>query len=280
MSDPRMSDVTGLLGSAAQYAADRGRSNGSAIVRCVYTVLLRAIMTHIPPLSPSPWPQFSSSPSNNYSHSDKACMALAASSPQWAETVPLAAIQSMLATMQQQISQLSELVQADRANQASLNARIDMLQNMVAAAALPVAPKYIWKCPVCCTVLAHMRSFKGHVKRFYEIYHPVLDQSSGLCRDDHVVHHRCQLLQTSQRHLNLVSRSGPPGALFSARSSAFAYNLWHWVRSFVLCIGVSNACVSQVQCLTSSDDENGYTIDEALVARGYSDDTGAGDAPG
>ena len=190
-------------------------------------------MAYIPPFSPSPWPPFSSSPSNIYSHSDK----LTASSPQWAETAPLDALHIMV-SMQQQIAQLTELVKADRVITATLGARIDAL---VAAAALPVAPqieKHIWKCPVCCTVLCNMRSFKGHVKRLYEIYHPVRPghQNGGpLCHDDvpHV-HHRCQLLHTSQRHQNLVSRSGDPGALFPARSSAFAYTLWQWVRSFFI----------------------------------------------
>jgi hypothetical protein len=206
-------------------------------------------MAFIPGLSPSPFPQFSPSPSQ--------CLFSLASSPSWVEqkkllenmqqqNVPAALIEAMLASMQQQVMQLTELVRADRVNQAALGARIDLL---VAAAAQPAEPpKTVWKCPVCCVVLSHMRSFKGHVKRLYEFYH---EQPRG--RGAVVPHaqHRCQLLVTSKRHLNLVSLSGPAGSLFPARSQAFANVLWQWAQS-----------------LTSSDEDVGYIVNDDIEGGG------------
>jgi hypothetical protein len=125
--------------------------------------------------------------------------------------------------MQLQYSQLAELVKADHIQIAALCARFDSLAAAVQSAE---PPKTAWKCPVCCHVLSHMRSFKAQVKRLYEFYHP--DPNTAGVAGVAVPHaqHRCQLISTTRRHTNLVSLFGPPGSHFPARTKAFAYVLW------------------------------------------------------
>lgn len=173
---------------------------------------------------------------------------------------------ALVMNLQLQVSQLTALVMGDRDKQAELCARIDLL--VAAAAQSADLPKTVWKCPVCCAEMCHMRSFKGHVKRLYEFYH------NQLRRPGDVPHaqHRCQLLVGSKRHVNLVSLSGPPGSEFPERSKAFAFVLWQYVQN-----------------LTSSEEDVGFLCNDNVVGGGaffagggaaFADDDVMGHAPG
>jgi hypothetical protein len=177
-----------------------------------------------------------------------------------------AAFEALIMNLQQQVSQLTALVMADRDKQAELCARIDLL--VAAAAQSADLQKTVWKCPVCCIELSHMRSFKGHVKRLYEFYH---NQHRAPGDVPHA-QHRCQLLSASKRHVNLVSLSGPPGSQFPERSKAFAFVLWQYV-----------------QALTSSEEDLGFFVDDSIMGGGAfyagggvapADDDLMGHAPG
>lgn len=140
-----------------------------------------------------------------------------------------------------QMSALHAIVMADRAFKEEISQRIDTLIQLQAQAAA-VQPKVVWDCPVCGESLTHLRSFKGHIKRLWEVYcfHGVLGDTSGAGGSHHPPSEkkRCVLRANSSKHVNLVSRSGPPGSDFKSRSTAFATALWQYVSG-----------------LTSSDDD-------------------------
>ena len=127
-----------------------------------------------------------------------------------------------------QVAALTALVMADRAFKLEITERIDALVRLQAQP----APKIFWDCPVCGEPMSHMRSYKGHIKRLYDAYH---SHSAAHSTD----RKRCLLRENSPSHVNLVSRSGPPGSIFAVRSKAFAHALWQYVQQ-----------------LTSSDDNH------------------------
>ena len=162
--------------------------------------------------------------------------------------IPMAAFDQMIGLMQQQYLQLAELVKADHVRIAELCNRVDSLAAVMQSSD-PL--KTIWKCPVCCQDLCSMRSFKAHCKRLYEFYHPSHAKTTRAAVPVPHAQHRCQLLSTSRRHANLVALSGPAGSLFPARSKAFAFHLWQ-----------------HVQCLTSSDEEVGFIVNDSIAGGG------------
>jgi hypothetical protein len=127
-----------------------------------------------------------------------------------------------------QVAALTALVMADRAFKLEITERIDALVRLQAQP----PPKIFWDCPVCGEPMSHMRSYKGHIKRLYDAYH---SHSAAHSTD----RKRCLLRENSPSHVNLVSRSGPPGSIFAVRSKAFAQALWLYVQN-----------------LTSSDDNH------------------------
>lgn len=138
--------------------------------------------------------------------------------------------QSFCDDVMSQLSSLTAIVMADREFQVQLSLRLDALislqQRNPVADAQPV--KVVWDCPVCREPMSHLRSFKGHIKRLYEVYFSsgVLDNGGAYAPQGK----RCLLRSGKLSHVNLVSRSGPPGSNFAERSKAFAAALWLYVQ--------------------------------------------------
>ena len=134
-----------------------------------------------------------------------------------------------------QVDSLGALIANDRLArdqcQSDMKAQMDSMMAMLRASSnCANGPKLsMWICPVCEAPQAHMRSFKGHIKRLVD--------STITEADAEAPKHRCVLTETSWRHRNLVSRSGSARDNFRVKSIDFANALW-----------------KQVNALTSSDE--------------------------
>ena len=134
-----------------------------------------------------------------------------------------------------QVDSLGALIANDRLArdqcQSEMKAQLDSMVVMLRASSnCATGPKVsMWICPVREVSQAHMRSFKGHIKRLVD--------STNAEADEDAPKHRCVLSEASLRHRNLVSRSGSARDNFRVKSIDFANALW-----------------KQVNALTSSDE--------------------------
>jgi hypothetical protein len=109
--------------------------------------------------------------------------------------------------------------------QSQMKAQLDSVVAMLQASSnVADSPKKsVWICPVCQVAQAHMRSFKGHIKRLVD--------STLAEPDEDAPKHRCVLSEASVRHKNLVSRSGSARDNFRVKSMDFANALWQIVNA-------------------------------------------------
>jgi hypothetical protein len=97
--------------------------------------------------------------------------------------------------------------------------RLTVIEAARNVAEMPVSK--VWICPVCLEPMAHMRSFKGHIRRLFLFQ--CEEESSHVGKRNPA----CCMMSTSKRHINLAGRQN--GATPYIRSRQFATQLWEHV---------------------------------------------------
>jgi hypothetical protein len=160
-------------------------------------------------------------------------------------------LRTMCQNLHHQVAALLAMIESDRIcrdrEQQAVHLRLDdvvlLLNRFKPPEAVP--KEHVWVCPVCLEPSAHMRSFKGHIKRLYD-----WESRNRELDGDPRPKHRCMLTDTTQRHRNLVARSGQHGDPFSLRSKAFATYLWNHVQNLTS----SDDCPGNLAALTAMSD--------------------------
>jgi len=116
------------------------------------------------------------------------------------------------------------LLQAIQTELAVVKQRLTVIEAARNVAEMPVSK--VWICPVCLEPMAHMRSFKGHIRRLFLFQ--CEDENSHVGKRNPA----CCMMSTSKRHINLAGRQN--GATPYIRSRQFATQLWEHVSVCII----------------------------------------------
>ncbi len=141
-------------------------------------------------------------------------------------------VDSVIVQLVHEVKELTAAVAWYRQGQTILLQNQTEMRAQIASLMAPVdsGKSSAWICPVCEAPLAHMRSFKGHIKRFFDAEMNDAEAPSA-SRDP-----MCFLKEKNKRHVALLAHSGPGS--WRVKSKEFAKALW----------------LNHVKLLTSSDD--------------------------
>ena len=138
-------------------------------------------------------------------------------------------IRSFCHHLHSEVAALTALVRSEIVSVALLQERLDRVDSFMAKSS-GEQPQSNWVCPVCEEKMAHLRSFKGHIKRLFEFHHSDIFPGAVALTVKQLSKHHCQLRITSNRHINLVSRFRGSTGDFIGGTKGFSRAASHFQR--------------------------------------------------